>query len=208
MKKFFIISIVCFMSGMAMAQMADFTWYYTNGTPCVPGTVTFTNTSTNPSGIQSVDWDFGDNTTHATTMDAVHPYTTAGTFTVTLTVTYSNPSGSALKIGFNTTGGTVICAERTCTGSSYTFNFTDAELDRMYKQYGNSSTLSTYVILRTANTYYDTKSLTVTFKGNQKTIHDKVSGSWLRGKVWTKVSGSWKRAVIWTKVSGTWRRGI
>ena len=125
-----------------------------------------------------------------------------------LTVTYSNPSGSALKIGFNTTGGTVICSERTCTGSSYTFNFTDSELDRMYKQYGNSSTLSTYVILRTANTYYDTKSLTVTFKGNQKTIHDKVSGSWLRGKVWTKVSGSWKRAVIWTNVSGTWRRGI
>ena len=125
-----------------------------------------------------------------------------------LTVTYNNPSGSALKIGFNTTGGTVICADRTCTGSSYTFNFTDAELDRMYKQYGNSSTLSTYVILRTANTYYDTKSLTVTLKGNQKTIHDKISGTWRRGKVWVKVSGTWRQGVIWTNVSGTWRRGI
>ena len=125
-----------------------------------------------------------------------------------LTVTYNNPSGASLKIGFNTTGGTVICAERTCTGSSYTFNFTDAELDRMYKQYGNSSTLSAYVILRTANTYYDTKTITVTLKGNQKTVHDKISGNWLRGKIWTKVSGTWRQGVIWTNVSGTWRRGI
>jgi len=126
----------------------------------------------------------------------------------TLTVTYSNPSGESLKIGFNTTGGTVICAERTCTGSSYTFTFTDAELDRLYKQYGNSSSVNAYVILRTANTYYDTNSVTVTLKGNQKTMRNKVSGAWNRGKVWTKVSGTWRQGVIWTNVSGTWRRGI
>ena len=129
MKKFFIISIVCFMSGMAMAQMADFTWYYTNGTPCVPGTVTFTNTSTNPSGIQSVDWDFGDNTTHATTMDAVHPYTTAGTFTVTLTVTYSNTTKTKtatirmvnpVTATFTTAGDTICPGEEVSFTSSVT----------------------------------------------------------------------------------------
>ena len=125
-----------------------------------------------------------------------------------LTVTYSNPSGSALKIALYTTGGTVLCADRTCTGSSYTFSFTDTELDKIYKQYGNSSTTSPYVILRTANTYYDTKTITITLKGNQKTIRDKVSGTWRRGKIWVKISGTWRQGVIWTKVNGTWRRGI
>lgn len=125
-----------------------------------------------------------------------------------LTVTYSNPSGASLKIALYTTGGTVLCADRTCTGSSYTFTFTDTELDKIYKQYGNSSTTSPYVILRTANTYYDTKTITITLKGNQKTIHDKISGTWRRGKAFVKVSGTWRNGVVWTKVSGTWRRGI
>lgn len=126
----------------------------------------------------------------------------------TLTVTYANPSSSSLKIALYTSGGTVLCADRTCTGTSYTFTFTDTELDKIYKEYGNSSSFSPYVILRTANTYYDTKTITITLKGNQKTIRDKVSGSWKRGKVYVKVSGTWKQGVVWTKVSGTWKRGI
>ena len=127
----------------------------------------------------------------------------------TLAVTYSNPSGSGLKIAVYKSGdGTVLASDRTCTGSSYTFTFSDAELDRIYKQYGTNSSFNAYVILRTADTYYDTKTFTFTLKGNQKTMREKVSGSWKRGKLWIKVSGTWRQAVIWTKVNGTWRRGI
>lgn len=125
----------------------------------------------------------------------------------TLTVTYSNPSSSALAIGIYK-GDTPIASDRTCTGTSYTFTFTDTELDDLYKEYGNGNTQTVRVILKTANTYTDYKDLTVTLTGNQKTIRDKVSGEWKRGIAYIKVSGEWKKGVIWTKVNGTWKRGI
>lgn len=54
-------------------------------TICAGGNVTFTNTSTNyPS---SYSWNFGDGTPLGTTANPVHQYTTAGTYTATLTVT-------------------------------------------------------------------------------------------------------------------------
>lgn len=55
---------------------------------CAPLTVSFTNLSDN--GATAYDWDFGLGA-HATTRDAGKVFTTAGTYNVTLTVTY--PSG-------------------------------------------------------------------------------------------------------------------
>lgn len=126
-----------------------------------------------------------------------------------LTVSYTNPSGSSLQIGLlKTDGSTVLASYRACTGSSYTFVFTDSELDNIYKQYGNNSTFSARVYLKTANTYSVYSGITITLTGNQKTMHEKVNGTWLRGKVYRKISGNWLNVVIWRKVSGTWRRGI
>ena len=125
----------------------------------------------------------------------------------TLTVTYSNPSSSTLAIGIYK-GDTPIASDRTCTGTSYTFTFTDTELDDLYKEYGNGNTQTVRVILKTASTYTDYKDLTVTLTGNQKTIRDKANGEWKRGIIYIKVSGAWKKGVIWQKVSGTWKRGI
>ena len=126
------------------------------------------------------------------------------------TVTYSNPSGGSIDISvYATDGNTNYAAYRTCTGSSYTFNFTDAELDKMYKAMGTGTSLTARVYLRTLATMdLDYKTVTITLKGNQKTIHEKVSGTWRRGKVWIKISGTWRQGVVWEKISGTWRRGI
>ena len=129
-----------------------------------------------------------------------------------LKVEYTNPSGSSLEIGIWKTDGTTMLTGgyRSCSGSSYTFNFTDEELDRIYKLYGNNNQITVRAYLRTAGNanYLNYKDFTITLKGNQKTLKIKENNSYKRGKLWVKVSNEWKRAVIWTKVNGTWRRGI
>lgn len=60
---------------------------FTSNTTCLNDQAVFTNTSTVYTGnITGYLWNFGDNTT-ATTQNAVHKYTTAGTYNVSLTVT-------------------------------------------------------------------------------------------------------------------------
>ena len=130
----------------------------------------------------------------------------------TETITYSNPSGQTMAIAvYNAAASASYASYRTCTGTSYTFTFTDAELDAMYKAMGTGNTLTVRVYLRTTcngTNYYDYKELTVTLKGNQKTIHEKVNGNWKRGKMWIKVNGNWKQGVVWEKVNGNWKRCI
>ncbi len=66
----------------------------TGTTICEGGNVTFTNTSTNyPT---SYSWNYGDGTPNETTANPVHQYTTAGTYTATLTVT--NQWGSTTSV--------------------------------------------------------------------------------------------------------------
>lgn len=126
-----------------------------------------------------------------------------------LTISYSNPSGAALKIALmKTDGTTALAAYRNCTGTSYTFAFTDTELDTIYRQYGLNSSLNARVYLKTADTYTNYAGITITLTGNQKTIRTKVNGTWKRGKVYVKVNGSWRSAVVWIKINGTWKRGI
>ena len=69
-------------NGYIPAPVANFTANMTSGT--MPLTVQFTDASTN--APTSWLWDFGDNST-AITQNVTHTYTTAGTYTVNLTVT-------------------------------------------------------------------------------------------------------------------------
>ena len=128
------------------------------------------------------------------------------------TITYSNPSSSAINLGIYTSdGSTVLASYRSVSGSSYTFNFTDTELDLIYKTMGTSNALNARVYLRTTannSNYYDYKSITISLTGNQKTGHLKVSSSWKRSKKWINVNGVWKRCVRWINVNGTWKRCI
>lgn len=96
---------------------------------------------------------------------------------------------------------------RTVTAGNNTITFSDTELDNLYKKYGSSNSLTATFVL-SGGGYTNTKTCTVTLKGNQKTIRTNVSNSWKRGKLWTNVNGTWKRGVLWTNVSGTWKRGI
>lgn len=132
------------------------------------------------------------------------------------TITYSNPMGSsvgALDACISFTGDLDDIGYRAVskTGTSYTFSFTDAELDKLYKKYGTGNTISAISFLRTTHnnkTYHNTKNITITLTGNQKTGHTNVSNAYRRGKYWTNVNGTWRRAVIWNNVNGTWKRGI
>lgn len=126
-----------------------------------------------------------------------------------LTVSYSNPSSSALQIGlYKTDGSTALASYRSCSGTSYTFTFTETELDNIYKQYGNSNSLSARVYIKTANNYTSYATITITLTGDQRTMRLKVSNAWHRGKCFIKVGGSWRKAVVWEKVNNVWRRSI
>lgn len=74
-------------SAVLQAQTASFT--VSRNTKCVPSTATFVNTS--QGNIIAVDWNFGDNSTHYTSIspDPQHPYDNAGTYIITLIVTFS-----------------------------------------------------------------------------------------------------------------------
>lgn len=89
-----------------------------------------------------------------------------------LAVTYSNPSGSKIEIGIWKTDGltSLTGGYRDCSGSSYTFNFTDEELDTFYKLYGsnNNITLRVYIRTNTNYNYLHYKEFTITFKRKSK----------------------------------------
>lgn len=96
---------------------------------------------------------------------------------------------------------------RTVTKGNNSITLNDTELDLLYSLYGNSNTLTATFNL-TSNDYVDSRSETITLKGNQKTGDININNNWKRGKVWTNINGTWKRGVLWTKVSGTWKRGV
>lgn len=125
-------------------------------------------------------------------------------------IKYTNPSGAKVQVGIYDTEGKGYYAEyRTVTDSSYTFNFTDAELDSMYKAMGKTNSLSAKLYINTAdNAYRESKDITIKLTGNQKTEHVKINNSWKRAKRWVNVNGTWKRAVRWVNVNGTWKRCI
>ena len=121
-------------------------------------------------------------------------------------VSITNPAGiSSLSLAMKIAGIQIL--NRTVVTGSNIIEFSDEELDSLYKKYGSSSNLTaTFVV--TGDGYTHSKNCIVTLKGNQKTIKVNDDSTWKRGKIWTNVNGTWKRAVIWTNVNGTWKRTI
>ena len=140
----------------------------------------------------------------------ISSYTSSTNLGDSYAIKYTNPSGAKVQVGIYDTDGIDYYAEyRTVTDSSYTFNFTDAELDSMYKAMGKTNSLSAKLYINTAdNTYRESKDITIKLTGNQKTEHVKINNSWKRAKRWVNVNGTWKRAVRWVNVNGTWKRCI
>lgn len=121
----------------------------------------------------------------------------------------ANPSGASISLNMKI-GSTSIFTDSVSAGTK-THTYTDTELDNIYKLYGMGNTLTaTYTLTTTANskTYTNTKTCTITLTGNQKTIREKINGTWKRGKNFVKINGTWKKSVVWQKVNGAWKRGI
>lgn len=125
-----------------------------------------------------------------------------------LSVSITNPSGKTASLAVKVDGTQIL--NKNLSAGANTINFSDTELDNIYKKYGSNNSVTVNLILTTDSnsSYTNSKNVTCTLKGNQKTIRNKVNNNWRRGKTWINISGTWRRAVVWQKINGTWRRGI
>lgn len=96
---------------------------------------------------------------------------------------------------------------RTVSAGNNTIGFSVAELDSIYKLYGRGNSLTATFVL-SGGGYTNSRNCTITLKGNQRTVWDKIAGNWRRGRVWIKVNGVWRLGVVWRNVNGSWKRGI
>lgn len=130
-----------------------------------------------------------------------------------VSITYTNPSNSNIQIGIysDSTDSKGYAIHRKCSGNKYTFDFSDTELDNIYKALGNNNYVDVSISLVTfvgSTIYRDHKTVRITLTGNQKTGHINIDEVWKRTKRWVNVKGIWKRCVRWVNVNGTWKRCI
>lgn len=97
----------------AAAPVAAFSGTPTSGT--APLSVTFTDASTNTP--TSWDWDWGDATTHGTTQNPTHEYSSAGTYTVTLTATNATGSDDEIKTDYITVSAPAAASDQLKMGN-------------------------------------------------------------------------------------------
>lgn len=97
---------------------------------------------------------------------------------------------------------------RAVSADTRVIDFSENELDTIYRLYGSSNYLAATFILVTAGIYTNSRTCTISLSGNQKTIKENVNGVWKRGKTWVNVNGIWRRGVIWENINGIWKRGI
>lgn len=114
-------------------------------------------------------------------------------------VNITNPSGSDLSLVMKI--GNAQIQSKTVSSGNNTISFSDTELDNIYKLYGSSNTLTATFILTTAGNYTNSKTCTVTLKGNQKTTYVGSNGR-KRAKIYVGVNGTVKRAVVWIGNNG------
>lgn len=124
----------------------------------------------------------------------------------TIKIVVTNPGSGTISLKMKIEE-TIILTRNIITGTNM-ITFTDEELDSVYKNFDISNTVSITYILTTNNTWNNSKIVTCTLTGNQKTGHINVDGVWKRTKRWTNVDEIWKRCVRWIKVDGNWKRCI
>ena len=97
--------------------------------------------------------------------------------------------------------GNVRIQSKPITAGSNIVSFNDTELDNIYKLYGRGNTLTATFILTTAGSYTNSKTCTITLRGNQKTAYVGQNGK-RRAKVYVGTSSGVKRAVVWIGNNG------
>lgn len=92
---------------------------------------------------------------------------------------------------------------------AYTLNFTQEELDKIYKLYKSSNFIPLKLQLETeyyGARYYDEHTKECILTGNAKTIKTKQNNTLKRGKIYIKQNGQLKKAVVWTKQNNVVKR--
>jgi PKD repeat protein len=102
---------------VASPEVADFTSAPAN--PVIAGTLTFTSTVTGGTTPYVYSWTFGDSGT-STLANPTHAYTTAGTFTVTLTVTDSSTPTQSKTASHTVTVASALVADFTSSPAAPT----------------------------------------------------------------------------------------
>lgn len=126
------------------------------------------------------------------------------------TVGITNPAGGVIKLRLLV--GDITIFNKNVTVGNNAINFSDTELDSIYKKYGDGSSVNATFIVDTYNGssigWTNTKGVIIYLKGNQKSVKENINGTYKRGKIWINVNGTWKRAVIWININDLWKRGI
>ena len=123
-------------------------------------------------------------------------------------ITITNPANATATLAMKI-GATQILSKNLSIGAN-TIIFTDTQLDNIYKKFTTSNSISiSYTLTTNSNSNWtNSKNVTCTLTGNQKTGHINVNSSWKRTKKWINVDNVWKRCVRWVNVNGTWKRCI
>lgn len=120
------------------------------------------------------------------------------------TVQITNPASLSLSLEMKIGNNSILTRTSIKTGTNL-ITFADNELDKIYKLYGNISTLAvTFVV--SGRGYTNSKTCTLTLKGNQKTSFIKINNSTKRAKIFVCVNGKVKRAVVWVCQNGKIKR--
>lgn len=127
------------------------------------------------------------------------------------TVKYNNPASANIKIGIlKTDGSTVIVPYRECNSTSYTFQFTQEEIEKLYKLCGTSNTYISRIYIETNQnnkTYTNYKEVEVTLTGNVNSITIQINDVIKKGRVWIGTSAGNKAGVFVVGTSNGNRRG-
>ncbi len=121
-------------------------------------------------------------------------------------ITITNPSGEVTSLKIKC-GETEILSKNLSTGLN-SIQFTQAQLDVMYKKYTDTNNITLQYIVTTKNTYTNTANVICSLTGNVKTFRLYKNESLYRCKVYVKYNGVIKRGVVFTKFNNKIRRGV
>lgn len=123
-------------------------------------------------------------------------------------ITITNPASATTSLAIKV-GDVTIKTIKMSTGKN-DINFTDNEIDSIYKQFTSENMLTvTYELMTNNNSNWkSTKAVKCTLTGNVKTAHIGKDGQAKRAKVFVCVNGEIKRAVMWVGVNGVAKRCI
>lgn len=121
-------------------------------------------------------------------------------FADSIKISKNNESGlnNSLELLIN---GEIILS-RSNIENNYNLIFTQEELDKIYKKYGNSNTLvAKYKLITVCKNvaYEDTQERNIILTGNAKTIKKYINGDLKRARLYIKKDGTIKKAVVWIK---------